>query len=61
MQFQIHKARGQQHYYWIIVASNGKTLATSETYYNKQDALHAINLVISGASAAKVYDYSAAA
>lgn len=61
MEFQIHRARGQQHYYWTIVASNGKTLATSETYYNKQDAVHACTIVQAGAALAKIYDHSAAA
>ncbi len=39
-----------QEWYFIIVAHNGKTLATSETYKRKGSALKAINSVIKGAT-----------
>lgn len=56
MQFELHVARGPQPYYWKIVASNGKTLATSETYYNRGDCINAVNLVKAHAASAPFYD-----
>jgi uncharacterized protein YegP (UPF0339 family) len=62
MQFEIRRAQsGAQHYYWLIRASNGQVLATSETYYNKQDAINAAWIVKRQAGDAEVYDYAAAA
>jgi uncharacterized protein YegP (UPF0339 family) len=43
---------------WYVNASNGKTIAvSSESYYNKQDCLHGIELV-QGSSGAPIYDLS---
>lgn len=43
MTFEIRRSNSYlQPYYWRIVARNGKVLASSETYRNKQDCLAAI-------------------
>lgn len=55
MQFEIRRASGGQ-YYWRIVATNGQVLATSETYYNKQDARSAAESVKRSAADAPVND-----
>jgi uncharacterized protein YegP (UPF0339 family) len=57
MRFEIHRASGGQ-YYWRIVASNGQVLATSETYYNKADALSAAESVRSSVGSAQINDYT---
>lgn len=61
MQFEIRRATGSQKYYWRIVASNGQVLATSETYWNKQDAINAADSVRRNAATAPIYDYAKAA
>jgi uncharacterized protein YegP (UPF0339 family) len=62
MQFELHWARsGQQHWYWLIRASNGQVLATSETYWNRQDAINAANSVKDNAASAPFYDMTKAA
>ena len=58
IQFQIHRAVNRQ-YYCRIVASNGQVLFTTETYYNKQDAVHAATLVQTYAASAQILDYAA--
>lgn len=46
VEYQLHKASGNQHYYWRVVSTgNNKVLATSETYWNRDDAIRAGNLV----------------
>lgn len=55
MQFEIHRASGGQ-YYWRIVASNGKVLATSESYYSKEDVQSAIESIKQGMTGATVVD-----
>lgn len=45
-------------FYFRIVASNGQTLASSETYHNKQDAINAAYLIKNQAGSATVYDYT---
>ncbi|QGN49539.1 YegP family protein [Micromonospora sp. WMMD558] len=59
MQFEIHNANGGQ-YYWKIVASNGRTLATSETYWNKSDARSAAQSVKTYAASAPIVDKTGA-
>lgn len=57
--FQINKNRSNysQPYWWVIKSTgNHQTLATSEMYANKADAIYAINLVKNNASNATVYD-----
>jgi hypothetical protein len=42
---------------WNYNAENHKIIAcSSESYHNKQDAIHSINLVKTGAAAAPIYD-----
>jgi len=57
LRFEIRNAQNYQ-YYWRIVASNGRVLATSETYRNKQDAVSAASSVKSQAPSAQVVDYT---
>jgi uncharacterized protein YegP (UPF0339 family) len=61
MQFELHAANGQQKWYWRIVASNGKILATSETYWNRQDAINAASSVKANAASAPFFDMTKAA
>lgn len=61
MQFELRRANGNQHWYWLIRASNGKILATSETYWNRQDAINAANSVKDNAATAPFYDMTKAA
>lgn len=61
MQFELRRAQGNQPWYWLIRASNGRVLATSETYYNRDDAISAVGLVQQGAGSAPFYDMTKAA
>ena len=61
MQFELRRARGNQPWYWLIRASNGQVLATSETYYNRQDAINAADSVRKNAANAPFYDKTEAA
>lgn len=57
MKFQIKRsASTSQPYYWVIVSSNGQTLATSETYVQKASARQAIDVVKAYAATATVED-----
>ena len=57
MEFQIVRRNNPaQPYFWRIVASNGLTLAASETYVNKQDAINAVHIVRVNAGNAQVLD-----
>jgi uncharacterized protein YegP (UPF0339 family) len=58
IQFQIHRAVNRQ-FYCRIVASNGQVLFTSETYYNKADAVNAASIVKAYAANAQILDYAA--
>lgn len=60
MQFEIHDTTNGQSY-WKIVASNGRTLATSETYWNKADAESACRSVKANAANAPIVDKTATA
>ena len=55
MHFQIRRASGGQ-YYWHIVGSNGKVLATSEMYYSKAEAEAAIESLKSKVPGASIAD-----
>ncbi len=55
MTFKVRKSTNGQ-YYFTVVASNGKTLAHSETYHNKTDATHAANVIKSEAGSGTVQD-----
>ncbi len=56
MQFEIHSSSSPvQPYYWKIV-SGSDTLATSETYHNKSDAVRACESVKRNAGSAPIVD-----
>lgn len=61
MQFELRRASGAQPWYWLIRASNGQVLATSETYYERADAISAVNSVQKNAASALFYDMTKAA
>lgn len=61
MQFELRRATGSQPWYWLIRASNGRVLATSETYFNRQDAINAADSVRKNAATAPFYDMTKAA
>lgn len=44
MRAVVKRSRNNQ-FYFVIVANNGETIAASETYTQKHNALHAINLL----------------
>jgi hypothetical protein len=49
VQVQVRRASGNQPYYARAVSSgNSKVLMTSETYYNKSDAVSVANLIAGG-------------
>jgi uncharacterized protein YegP (UPF0339 family) len=58
IEFQIHQAINRE-FYCRIVASNGEVLFISETYHNKQDLVHAANVVRAYAAHAQILDYAA--
>ena len=58
IEFQVHRAIDGQ-FYCGIVASNGAVLFISETYHNKQDLVHAANVVRAYATSAQILDYAA--
>jgi uncharacterized protein len=56
MKFWIYKDSIGQ-WRWSLVASNGKNLADSgESYWNKQDCLHGIGLVMSTSAQTPIYE-----
>jgi uncharacterized protein YegP (UPF0339 family) len=56
MRFSISNADNGQVYFEIQAAGNFETLATSETYRSKRDALAAIDEIQRGAGGADVVD-----
>ncbi|MFD9895066.1 YegP family protein [Amycolatopsis sp. NPDC059027] len=50
--FKIEPSYGQ--WYFNIISSNGNTLATSERYRNKVDAVHAAQLIINQAGGGRI-------
>jgi len=54
MRFVIVRSRlpRRQRWRWLIVADNGRTLASSEFYTNRADALDAIDIVRNNAPTA---------
>ena len=56
MRFVIVRSRlpRRQRWRWLIVAANGRTLASSESYTNRVDALDAIETVRNNASHAPI-------
>jgi uncharacterized protein YegP (UPF0339 family) len=61
MVFCIYEASNGQYYFTIETGTNYKVLATSETYWNKDDAIHACNLIKLGAANASILDMTKAA
>lgn len=56
MQFQVYRDNSHQ-WRWRLVAANNRIIATSgESYINKQDCLHAIDLIKAYAATAPVID-----
>lgn len=57
MYFELYKS-SRNHQYWFVIKSGGnnKALATSEMYERKESALHAIELITTGATNAIYYD-----
>jgi uncharacterized protein YegP (UPF0339 family) len=49
-----------QRYFWRIVASNGRILATLETYYNKGDAMSVAQSVKNQAASARIVEKTVA-
>lgn len=59
MYFILYKSDKNNQWYWNLNAANNQVIATgAEGYINKQDAIHGINLVKSGASSSGIYDKS---
>ncbi len=60
MRFELHRARRgvarRPQFYFRIVAENGETLAHSEGYANREDALSAMAVISHGALVAEVRD-----
>ena len=58
MRFKLQRSNDPQQpfYFEIQAAGNYETLATSETYVEKADAQHAIDLIRNGAGGATVVD-----
>lgn len=54
MRFVLVRSRlpRRQRWRWLIVADNGRTLASSEAYTNRADALAAVEIVRNNAYAA---------
>ncbi len=63
IRFELHRSSdARQPYYWRVVSTaNGRILAHSETYVNRQDAINAANAVKVNAYGADFIDYTAAA
>lgn len=56
MHFKLYKDMSSQ-WRWRLVAANGKTIADSgESYWNKSDALHGIDLVKGTGTITPVYE-----
>lgn len=56
MRFKLSKASNGQTYFEIQATGNYETLATSETYWSKSDALKAIGLIQKEAASATIVD-----
>ena len=54
MRFVVKPSDDGQQWYFVVVASNGETLCTSETYREQRDARGAIDLIKLGAERAGV-------
>jgi len=45
-------------YYWRFVSSNNKVICWTESYHNKQDAIHSLNLIKQFAGIARIDDFT---
>ncbi|MDE2848100.1 MAG: DUF1508 domain-containing protein [Gemmatimonadota bacterium] len=54
MHFEIYPSHGQ--WRWRLQAANHKTIASGESYHNKEDCEHAIDLVKSTDSNTPVHE-----
>lgn len=60
MKFKIKRSTNwAQPYYWVIVAANGRTMASSETYTTKSAARDAIAVVKAYAASATIIEEAA--
>lgn len=60
VEYRLHKGTTVQPYWWTVVSvGNGRTLAKSENYYNRADAINAANLVRLGSGGAEFFDLTA--
>ncbi len=58
MYFYLFKSNVNNQWFFNIRAANHETIAASEGYHNKQDAVSTINVIRRGAATAAVYDAS---
>ena len=59
VEYRLHKGSSAQPYWWTVVSTgNYLTLAKSENYYNRADAVSAANLVRQGSGGAGFTDYT---
>jgi uncharacterized protein len=56
--FVLFKSPVNQQWYFRIRSANHHTIASSEGYHNKQDAVNTIQVIRVGAASAGVYDES---
>lgn len=52
--FEIWKSDKNSEWYWRFKAANGETIASSQGYSGRRDALHAISL-LQNANRSKIY------
>ena len=57
MYFELYKSTNNNQWYWRLKAANHQVVATGgEGYYNRQDALNGISLVMSTNTQTPVYE-----
>lgn len=56
MKFQIKRSKKNKEFYFVLIARNGKTLLTSETYKRKASCSTAIESLKKGIVGASVFD-----
>jgi uncharacterized protein YegP (UPF0339 family) len=52
IEIELRKSQWSPTWYWRIVSSNGQIMATSESYWDRQEAIRAVVSVQAGALAA---------
>jgi uncharacterized protein YegP (UPF0339 family) len=60
MRFEIHKSTdgSAQPYWWRAVSNNNSVLCNSERLTSKQNALHTINVIRTGAPSAEIFNHT---